>query len=351
MNIIKNIGLLLCLCFIYDNAQGEFRPSFDLNSRTWHAAHILIATEGDQVDGVLTILEVWSGNANVGEEIVLSQPYDFKIGKVDSSTQFSRKPILPDTVMSQEVILFLCKDEAGAWTVPPLAFGGMTTSMLWIEDGLACMFTQLYNPGPSVFLNSGQSKSEVKSTVDELLTLRRQLDEIGPAEADQKPTALQPFIYSKYYFVRYAALNKLEAFGSSGLHFLQQLVEDDALAQYQGQVVATIALFDPVLAGPVAIKLIAQETSYWQALSGRLSTGWWTDSKSIDRLELQSIRWRYARTVQCVRAISTIKYLPAEDSLTTFMQMWQNEIPNRLDQSSSDQMLQECLRVLKSLED
>src|SRR5262245_709907 len=45
------------------------RPAFSLDAVAWQATHIVVATEGQKIDGELEILESWKGDLKKGDRI------------------------------------------------------------------------------------------------------------------------------------------------------------------------------------------------------------------------------------------------------------------------------------------
>ncbi|HVE59693.1 MAG TPA: hypothetical protein VNB22_22975, partial [Pyrinomonadaceae bacterium] len=73
----KILGLLIFLFCISESNAG-IRPSFSLEYSAWNATHIVIAAEGEEIDGKLQILEPLKGDLGAGETIFLNQLAELK---------------------------------------------------------------------------------------------------------------------------------------------------------------------------------------------------------------------------------------------------------------------------------
>ena len=51
-----------CVFVLATTASAEIQPSFSLDGCSWLATHVVVVTEGDRIDGKVTVLESWKGN-------------------------------------------------------------------------------------------------------------------------------------------------------------------------------------------------------------------------------------------------------------------------------------------------
>ena len=146
------------------------RPSFDLDSCSWNATHIvLVQTTANE--GVFSVVESWKGHLKPGESLELPElkpnqnavpissypkPAGFDLqDKMGISEQIPRQPL------GSQMILFLKEqDVSGAGTPakwgPASSWGGMKVSVLWLDGGKAFCFQQGENPGPSALSQCGR---------------------------------------------------------------------------------------------------------------------------------------------------------------------------------------------------
>src|SRR5206468_3959938 len=69
MNYKVAATLLLTAGALACSARAAIMPSFDLEDSTWNATDIVVATEGDTIDGKMQVLETWKGNLAPGGSI------------------------------------------------------------------------------------------------------------------------------------------------------------------------------------------------------------------------------------------------------------------------------------------
>ena len=69
--------LVLAMLFLPATAGAALIPSFDLESRTWDATHIVVVTEAEKIDGEVRVLESWKGELERGDLLVLKELASF----------------------------------------------------------------------------------------------------------------------------------------------------------------------------------------------------------------------------------------------------------------------------------
>jgi hypothetical protein len=136
--LLLALPLLLTLCVAAPSARAGIRPSFSLESCAWFATHVVVATEGEKIDGVLTVLESWKGDLTPGDAVSLPDLAAFnpEASRV-VKRPFSNRDAEPRHVTGDRMILFLKEkplangDGGRAWE--PAARGGVDVSVLWVE--------------------------------------------------------------------------------------------------------------------------------------------------------------------------------------------------------------------------
>jgi hypothetical protein len=66
MRLLKSSYVVIIFLLAYPAAGAGIRPSFNLQNCSWHATHVVVATEGEKIDGVLKVLESWKGDLAPG---------------------------------------------------------------------------------------------------------------------------------------------------------------------------------------------------------------------------------------------------------------------------------------------
>ena len=140
------------------------QPSFNLDECAWDATHIVVVTEGEQIDGEVTVLQSWAGDLNPGDHIYVPELTSFK----PPSSRIIRTQSDPDGenpieyVTGSRMILFLEKvpgpiqegydapDQGDAsWVWGPAASEGIKASVVWVEEDETFAIKHLNYPGPT----------------------------------------------------------------------------------------------------------------------------------------------------------------------------------------------------------
>ena len=138
------------------------RPSFYLDYSLWKATHIVLATEGEAIDGRLTVMESWKGDLAQGAELILTELAGFADERSRQVSWRGKTQDLPepyvDLVTGSRMVLFLVKSaqpqegkaadkQASVWK--PASYAGqdgLKVSVVWIENGETYAFQQIMNP-------------------------------------------------------------------------------------------------------------------------------------------------------------------------------------------------------------
>jgi hypothetical protein len=169
--------MFACATVLASTALGYPAPSFSIEDAAPRATHIVVATEGDEIDGELTVIECWKGNLKARE--VISVPQMKTWSQVDAREVLGemagfykamypeRVERLPSHVSCKEVVLFLIRD--GETWKPASKTQLMSMSAVWIENGLVLRYIQLFNPGPQELCPCSDSVDEFKMSVTEVM--------------------------------------------------------------------------------------------------------------------------------------------------------------------------------------
>jgi len=138
------------------HAQAETLPSFDLEHCAWHATDIVVASEGDTIDGELSALTVLSGGLKIGDSVSVPELGQFRLKEsrtVRSFRNTSDDKEHPLVLTGERMMVFLKRGEGKTgsgpnWGPASPFFAGMDVSVVWIANGHVYGFTQVRNPGP-----------------------------------------------------------------------------------------------------------------------------------------------------------------------------------------------------------
>lgn len=162
------------------NSYAGIRPSFSLDYSAWNATHIIVATEGEEIDGNFTVLESLKGSLGYGETISIQELSNFKS---ESSRQvkegYSEIPIASKFVTGAKMILFLRANPKSKtiWESADF-YKDFKTSVLWIEGEQTFAFIQTMNPGNSVLVGYGKKEIEIKSQIFEINGIENSFNDI-----------------------------------------------------------------------------------------------------------------------------------------------------------------------------
>jgi len=173
MRTFGSMAALVAVALAASPARAGIRPSFYLDYSVWKATHIVLATEGDRIDGRFEVIESWKGDLEPGARVrvpelaVFADEGSRRIGT--AGDRAARH------VTGARMVLFLVRPELpgdgarhgakpSAWLPASYAgYGGFEVSVAWIEDGTAYAFVQVMNPGPSVLISVGtEAKMEAR---------------------------------------------------------------------------------------------------------------------------------------------------------------------------------------------
>ncbi len=182
---------LAILIALPTDVRAAIRPSFDSVICAWHATHIVVATEGAEIDGVLTVLESWKGDLRQGDEVAVRELAEFADEDARTVHPTMMDDLLrrkrgeriegPSRVTCRRVVLFLRSAAArtgrgdegergsetrtrGPWVAA--AREGWRYSVAWIEQGRVFAFFQSVNPGPSLLHRCGTTEKQLRESVN-----------------------------------------------------------------------------------------------------------------------------------------------------------------------------------------
>jgi len=342
--------LLLLLLLEPSLALAAIRPSFSLEDCAWMATDIVVATEGQTIDGKLEVVDVWHGDLKPGQVVSVPELAAFAPEAARGVPSWTGKDQVPALYVSgKRMILFLKKPQEGSgkWLAAS-RFGGMDVSVLWIEPKRTYGIVQVENPGPAVLFDLNKSEEELKAVVKDTTETRSALTRAAAiADLAQRANLLRPFVDSKHWYARRMAFAELGKSGPAALPVLRTLLADDAHLPQHTYVVTALGQAGGAAVGPELTKLVETETAFWREKAPKLESGWWNGT-GITRADVEPLRNRYGRLLSELRALKQLKYDGCRTAVVNLRDFWRS-LPQLEDRSGLNQMSETCDEVLKSL--
>ncbi len=334
------------------SATARIRPSFLLDHVLWEATHIVLATEGEVVDGRLEVIESWRGDLVEGADLVLPDLAAFSGRDSRRMDRWPASGAPPRFVTGSRMLLFLkkaalrpqaTKPEVSRW-LPASYAGGFKTSVAWIEHGECYGLGQVENPGPSMITNVG-TEVEFRARVGAFDAIRSFLD---GALAEQNPSGVAQAIrtFHKMGFFR-ATEKAIEALGGMrehGLPMLRDLASEGAVRRWHWKIVHMM----PRAGGPAVAAdltdIVREELGYWSWKAPGLKRGWWNNSN-----ERGELREKHMRLHQALRELKKLRYPACRDVVTQIQYLWRSNSALRLGKNC--EVLQACDGIIRQLDE
>jgi hypothetical protein len=343
MKVCGSVLLLVLLCV--SNTFGGIRPSFSLDYCSWNATHIVVATEGDEIDGNLTVLESLKGDLNYSETVFIQELAAFKSESLRQVKEWnSEKPSTSKSVSGGKLILFLKKNPNSKelWQSADL-LGDFTVSVVWIENTETFAFIQTVNPGSSILVEYGQTETGIRNRIYEITGLENSLDSVLKIEDKTKRAEqLERFANSDFFPAREKAFEEFEKCGKSALPVLRKMLKDESLLKIHGDVIKTLRVVGGREVGNELTEIVKQEMNFWKETAPKLEVGWWNQ---INEPQTETLRNRYSKVLEAIYQLKELKFKNCRKIVTQFRNFWRS-LPQLEDQSGLDQMSEECDKLL-----
>ena len=352
MSRLKPLSVItLLLLAAAPAARAGIRPSFSLEYCSWNATHVLVATEGEKIDGDLTVLESWKGDLAPGEAVHVPGLAAFR----EKSSRLVNKPFGDGTaapplyVTGDRMVLFLRqRPKAGAAGVrawEPASRDGINVSVLWVEGGKAYAFVQVINPGDSILIDYGP-EGKIRDAFSEIDAEHASLERAAAVKnASARAEALEPFTAHELFLAREAAFEALRRCGRAALPVLLRVLHDQTRLKTHGEVIEALAEIGGQEVGEELTAVVGEELDFWKATAPGLRPGWWNE---MNRPETETLRERYSKLYQALNGLQKLRYAGSREVVTELRDFWRS-LPQLDDRSGLNQMSEACDAVIGKL--
>ena len=330
------------------NSYAGIRPSFSLDYCAWNATHIVIATEGEEIDGNFAVLESLKGDLGFGESISIQELSNFNS---ESSRQvkqsYSETPIASKYVTGAKMILFLRKNPTSKaiWESADF-YKDFKVSVIWIEGEKTFAFIQTMNPGDSILVEFGKTEIEIRSRIFEINEIENSLNDVLKIEnKTERAEELQDFVASDFYLAQKKAFDELKKCGENALPVLRKILKDQSLLEIHPDAIETLAMVGGKKVGNELTEIVKEEMSFWKETAPKLSEGWWND---INNPDTEILRNRYSKVLEAIYQLKNIKFRNCKKVVTQFRDFWRS-LPQLEDKGGLNQMSEECDKLLQEL--
>ena len=307
--LLQTFALLFFCPFIVN---AKIHSVISIEDCTWLASHIIIVTEGSDIDGQVTILESWQGNLQPGDTLNIAELANFKseesrhiecmsmvlhLGKCLDST--------PKLVSGSKIILFLRnKPDSNNWS----AIGAV-----WIEQEVAYGLWDGNKSWEGTFASIG-SEASIKDTVTKVRFEMATIKKAAKIEdANGRIQALQPFAVPPYSYTGTIASVEIEA--------LNREAGKASLALSPNPIIIPTVNCADDCAGAIFALLLQRELEFWKATAPQLKTDWWNDSKmSWD--ELKGYRIHFSNTMIVLHALEAGNFREGTEMVKELRAYW-----------------------------
>ena len=361
MKIIRFVVLASCFFATHAVAVGGIRPSFSPQESAWRATDIVVVTEGNQIDGVVQVLETLKGDLRAGATLTLPDLAEFKAKEARLIHDFLSSRSGPEQfVTGSRMILFLrdhtkipVEDEEqndfvqpqrtpARWSGANLMAPEVRYSTVWIEGEKTYAFYQLMNPGPSL-LTRTLTDVPLRGLIADVTSEQSALNAAAAiVDLSDRAEVLRPFIYSSTYIARETAFVKLTECGRAALPVLSAELEQGLDHNLLADVVKALAKAAGRDAGPSLTKFLAGELEFWKQTAPTLKRGWWNGAgfnlPQMDAIKAgEPFRNRWMALLQTLYALREIRYTESANLVAELTELWRS-----LPQMSGDQVAEAC---------
>lgn len=289
-------------------AEAFVLPSFHLSSCAFRASHIVVVTEGSEIDGKVRVLESWLGDLKRGDELNVPGLKRFS-SPMARMLLDNRSRIRRHRASGKRILLFLIRTSAG-WDGAARErgrFAGMGVSCVWFEHGKGYGLTQVEMSGGQVFWPQG-GETSIRGSVLSILAERRQLQRAKEnQDADARTRVLQEMVRSPTHDTSRAAVAALASLGDAALPHLRESLRDERLPSHAiFSLLPSIEKIDREVAMKDAIALLESELAFCgknTSTGGKgpvVRIGW-------DRLQRTEYLLNWMQNEKCAECVGVIE--------------------------------------------
>ncbi len=314
-------------------ARGGLLPSFVLERCAWNSTDIVIATEGEKIDGILEVVAAWHGHCAPGDQLILPELAAFAS---ETSRLISEAFLFreiedggPTHVTGLRMVLFLRRSDAPEsrpagsglhWKAAGLE---MTVSCVWIERGQAYALLQVVNPGPTRLVALGLSDSQMKQQVLEVVQGRAEFNRaMAHNHVRDRTQALFEMAASRNtpfedlkgdlgwlrLQVQGHAIEALGGCGEAAVPFLKRLWYSENFSGLYLTATRAIRQSSGDHAGRILVDMLSEELPFWRETLPTLHENWLSgraDRADKRRRELSLRAHRLSRLVEALADVQS----------------------------------------------
>jgi hypothetical protein len=346
-------GAAVLLLALTGRSGAGIKPTFYHEQCAWNATDIFVASQQDKS---VTVLETWQGNLAKGTVI---QGLDLPAMPLEVSSWDAKAP--RKTVSGKRVVLFLKHPDAEAGAAPAPEWVGAgdcdrtNVSAVWIEAGQAYAIQQAINPGPQGLwpLDSSPpipwyaepTEDGVKQATLEILAAKEALAKaVLMADVAERLKTLEPMAASKYRRQQREAIAAMGQCGPAALPILKKILRQ--YGQNTPELMEALAQAAGDRAGEEMTVLVKKELTFWRRAAPDLPIGWRNSLPDNRDKYLE----RYSILRKALKGVGQAHHVAARDLVREVKDFWAS-LPQLSDDPRTNEMILECDRVLRALND
>ena len=370
INMWYTISVLIVTCFFFThNAYSNFIIGLLPPSEIKPSTHVVLASEGETIDGVFQVIECWKGDLQPGD--ILEIPELAQFASPESRIiEDEGNQLISKMVTGNRMILFLIKAQVWAdqkketlktkwlpvkyFDTPPHIPSGvynlpkelldMRISVAWIEEGKLCAFFTEFDHRKQVLRTSSDTPEIIKKKTEALVKVQNALRDINaiPDPTERVEKAIQ---FAKMNPNEYQVDATEIVAGSGELAFpsLQRMFEDPSFASLRPLIITDIGDVTGPSAGAVLTAFIEKELAFWRETAPGLEVGWRNMGRHSD--DLERLLCREQALYEGVQKVGALRYPGCKAAVTALRDFWDS-----LPQLNEDKGLHErCDYVIKDL--
>lgn len=327
---------------------SEIQPSFHLEDSAWRATDVVIATEGDKVDGKLTVLEALKGGLKKGDIVQVSDLGRFAApearaihGERETGNELTH-------VTGSRMVLFMVRGRDGAWA-PATLWKEWSVAALWIEGKEVFGFDQPNNPGPSLLVDLRLEEAIVRKHVVLTANISEDLALAArTADLEKRAAVLKIHLTPENRYAFNEIVKALEGCGAMAAPILAEGIRSDRLWLHQGELVVSLARVLGDTGGPELHRILDEDVAFWRIEAPRLKKGWFGFPRE-DEMRVARLCRRMGRTVECLRGLRALKYAASRDTVVALRDLWRSTPALEDSNGGIDTTSKECDALLESL--